>query len=88
MKKSKNTKRDPETAALYTINSFKRKQAASEFDENYNHKFLEVTQMFHVLSLTPINDNDTMWALYADNYKGIAIGYKVSVNSRLVNKFF
>lgn len=69
-------KRDPETAALYTINSFKRKQAASEFDENYKHKFLEVTQMFHVLSLTPINDNDTMWALYADNYKGIAIGYK------------
>jgi len=69
-------KRDPETAALYTIDSFKRKQAASEFDENYHQKILEVTQMFHVLSLTPINDNDTMWALYADNYKGIAIGYK------------
>ena len=32
--------------------------------------------MFHVLSLTPINDNDAVWALYADNYKGIAIGYK------------
>lgn len=76
---------DPETASLYTIDSFKRKQAASEFDENYHHKFLEVTQMFHVLSLTPINDNDTMWALYADNYKGIAIGYKAGKNT---NNYF
>lgn len=69
-------KRDPEIASMYTVKSFKRKQAASEFDEEYKKKYVEVSQMFHVLSLTPINDNDAMWALYADNYKGIAIGYK------------
>lgn len=69
-------KRDPEIASMYTVESFKRKQAASQFDEESYKQFLEVTQMFHVLSLTPINDNDAMWALYADNYKGIAIGYK------------
>lgn len=33
--------------------------------------------MFHVFCLTPIWDNDAMWALYAANYNGIAIGYKV-----------
>ncbi len=70
-------KRDPETAALYTIDSYKKKQVASEYDEKYHSKFLEATQMFHVLCLTPICDNDAMWALYADKYKGIAIGYKV-----------
>lgn len=69
-------KRDPEIASMYTVKSFKRKQAASEFDEENKKKYVEVSQMFHVLSLTPINDNDAMWALYADNYKGIAIGYK------------
>lgn len=69
-------KRDPEIASMYTVKSFKRKQAASEFNEEYKKKYVEVSQMFHVLSLTPINDNDAMWALYADNYKGIAIGYK------------
>ena len=75
-------RRDSSIAALYTIDSFKKKQAASDFDENYHQKFLEVTQMFHVLSLTPINDNDTMWALYADNYKGVAIGYKAERDSK------
>ncbi len=69
-------KRDPEIASMYTVESFKKKQTASEFDEEYKKKYVEVSQMFHVLSLTPINDNDAMWALYADNYKGIAIGYK------------
>lgn len=69
-------KRNPEIASMYTVKSFKRKQAASEFDEEYKKKYVEVSQMFHVLSLTPINDNDAMWALYADNYKGIAIGYR------------
>lgn len=71
-------KRDPVIALMYTVETFKKKQAASEFDEEYKKKFLEVSQMFHVLSLTPINDNDAMWALYADNYKGIAIGYKAN----------
>lgn len=70
-------RRDPETAALHTIDSFKKKQKESEFDEKLHRKFFEVNQMFHVFSLTPICDNDAMWALYADNYKGIAIGYKV-----------
>ncbi len=69
-------KRDPIIASTYTIETFKKKQAASEFDEEYKKKYVEVSQMCHVLSLTPINDNDAMWALYADNYKGIAIGYK------------
>lgn len=69
-------KRDSVIASMYTVETFKRKQAASEFDKEYHKKFLEITQMFHVLSLTPINDNDAMWALYADNYKGIAIGYR------------
>lgn len=78
-------RRNPSIAALHTIDSFKKKQAAAEFDENYHRKFLEVTQMFHVLSLTPINDNDTMWALYADNYKGIAIGYKAG---KAANNYF
>ena len=73
-------RRDPETAALHTIDSFKKKQKQSEFDEKFHRKFFEVNQMFHVLSLTPICDNDAMWALYADNYKGIAIGYKVVVD--------
>lgn len=68
---------DPETAALHTIDSYKRKQEASEYDEKYHSKFLETTQMFHVFCLTPICDNDAMWALYAANYNGIAIGYKV-----------
>ncbi len=72
-------RRDPETATLQTIDSFKKKQKQSEYDENLHRKFFEVTQMFHVLSLTPICDNDAMWALYADNYKGLAIGYKVGV---------
>ena len=70
-------RRDPETAALHTIDSFKKKQKESEFDQRLHRKFFEVNQMFHVLSLTPICDNDAMWALYADNYKGIAIGYNV-----------
>ena len=70
-------RRDPETAALHTIDSYKKKQEASEYDEEYHSKFLEVNQMFHVLCLTPICDNDAMWALYADKYKGIAVGYKV-----------
>lgn len=69
-------RRDPELASKYTVNSFRKKQEASEFDEEYHNKFLKVNQMFHVLSLTPLNDNDAMWALYADNYSGIAIGYK------------
>lgn len=69
-------KRDPIIASKYTVDTFKKKQAAAEFDEEYKKKYVEVSQMFHVLSLTPINDNDAMWALYADNYKGIAIGYK------------
>ena len=69
-------RREPTIAALHTIDSFKNKQAASEFDEEYHNKFLKVNQMIHVLSLTPLNDNDAMWALYADNYSGIAIGYK------------
>ena len=67
---------DPELASKYTVDSFRKKQEASEFDEEYHNKFLKVNQMFHVLSLTPLNDNDAMWALYADNYSGIAIGYK------------
>ena len=70
-------RREPEIAALHTIDSYKKKQEASEYDEVYHRKFLEVNQMFHVLCLTPICDNDAMWALYADKYKGIAIGYKV-----------
>ena len=69
-------RRDPELASKYTVDSFRKKQEASEFDEEYHNKFLKVNQMFHVLSLTPLNDNDAMWALYADNYTGIAIGYK------------
>jgi len=69
-------KLDPTIASMYTLDSFKKKQAAAEFDEEYKKKYVEVSQMFHVLSLTPINDNDAMWALYADNYKGIAIGYE------------
>ncbi len=69
-------RRDPELASKYTVDSFRKKQEASEFDEDYHNKFLKVNQMFHVLSLTPLNDNDAMWALYADNYSGIAIGYK------------
>lgn len=69
-------RRDPELASKYTVDSFRKKQEASEFDEEYHNKFLKVNQMFHVLSLTPLNDNDAMWALYADNYSGIAIGYK------------
>lgn len=75
-------RRDPETAALHTIDSFKKKQEASEYDVNLHQKFFEVNQMFHVLSLTPICDNDTMWALYAENYRGIAIGYKVGENKK------
>lgn len=75
-------RRDPETDALYTIDSYKRKQEASEYDEKYHSKFLEATQMFHVFCLTPICDNDAMWALYAANYKGIAIGYKVCDDER------
>jgi hypothetical protein len=74
-------RRDPETAALHTIDSYKKRQKASETDERYHSKFLEVNQMFHVLCLTPIYDNDAMWALYADNYKGIAIGYKANVDN-------
>ena len=53
-------KRDPVIAAKYTVDSFMRKQAASEFNEEYHNKFLQVNQMFHVFSLTPINDNDAM----------------------------
>ena len=53
-------RRDPETAALHTIDSYKRKQEASEYDEKYHSKFLEATQMFHVLCLIPIWDNDAM----------------------------
>lgn len=75
-------RRDPETAALHTIDSYKKKQEASEHDEEYHRKFLEVNQMFHVLCLTPICDNDAMWALYADKYKGIAIGYRVCNDTR------
>lgn len=75
-------RRDPETAALHTIDSYKKKQEASEHDEVYHRKFLEVNQMFHVLCLTPICDNDAMWALYADKYKGIAIGYRVCNDTR------
>ena len=78
-------RRDPETAALHTIDSYKKKQEASEYDEEYHRKFLEVNQMFHVLCLTPICDNDAMWALYADKYKGIAIGYKVEEDN---NNYF
>lgn len=70
-------RRDPELASKYTVDSFRKKQEASEFDEDYHNKFLKANQMFHVLSLTPLNDNDAMWALYANNYSGIAIGYKV-----------
>lgn len=73
---------DPETAALHTIDYYKRKQEASEYDEKYHSKFLETTQMFHVFCLTPICDNDAMWALYAANYNGIAIGYKVCDDKR------
>ena len=78
-------RRDPELASKYTVDSFRKKQEASEFDEDYHNKFLKVNQMFHVLSLTPLNDNDAMWALYADNYSGIAIGYKVLEESN--NKY-
>lgn len=78
-------RRDPETAALHTIDSYKKKQEASEYDEEYHRKFLEVNQKFHVLCLTPICDNDAMWALYADKYKGIAIGYKVEEDN---NNYF
>lgn len=70
-------RRDPETAALHTIDSYKKKQEASEYEEKYHSKFLEVNQMLHVLCLTPICDNDAMRALYSDKCKGIAIGYKV-----------
>ena len=76
---------DPETAALHTIDYYKRKQEASEYYEEYHRKFLEVNQMFHVFCLTPIWDNVAMWALYADKYKGIAIGYKVGEDN---NKYF
>ncbi|MCR5614377.1 DUF2971 domain-containing protein [Treponema sp.] len=78
-------RRDPELASKYTVDSFRKKQEASEFDEEYHNKFLKVNQMFHVLSLTLLNDNDAMWALYADNYRGIAIGYKVIEESN--NKY-
>lgn len=78
-------RRDPELASKYTVDSFRKKQKASEFDEEYHNKFLKVNQMFHVLSLTPLNDNDAMWALYADNYSGIAIGYKALEESN--NKY-
>lgn len=42
-------RRDPETAALHTIDSYKKKQEASEHDEVYHRKFLEVNKMFSVL---------------------------------------
>lgn len=69
-------KRYPELAKMNTVDSYKKKQILAQTDEKYHAKFFETTQMFHVLSLTPIYDNDAMWALYADNYKGITIGYK------------
>lgn len=78
-------RRDPETAALHTIDSYKKKQEASEYDEKYHSKFLEANQMFHVFCLTPICDNDAMWALYADKYKGLSIGYKVGIDQ---NNYF
>ncbi|MCR5063661.1 MAG: DUF2971 domain-containing protein [Treponema sp.] len=69
-------KRYPELATVNTVDSYKKKQIRAQSDEKYHAKFYETTQVFHVLSLTPICDNDAMWALYADNHKGIAIGYK------------
>lgn len=68
-------KRYPDLAKVNTVDSYKKKQVFAQTDERYHAKFFETTQMFHVLSLTPIYDNDAMWALYADNYKGITIGY-------------
>ena len=69
-------KRYPELAKGNTVDSYKKKQAVAQTDARYHAKFFETTQMFHLLSLTPVYDNDAMWALYADNYKGLAIGYK------------
>ena len=69
-------KRYPDLAKVNTVDSYKKKQIIAQTDEQYHARFFETTQMFHVLSLTPIIDNDAMWALYADNYKGIVIGYK------------
>ena len=70
-------RRYPDLADIYTVDSYRRKQKEAQNDESYYGRFLESTQMFHVLCLTPICDNDVMWALYANNYRGIAIGYKV-----------
>ena len=69
-------KRYPDLATINTVDTYKKKQIRAQTDEQYHAKFFETTQVFHVLSLTPICDNDAMWALYADNHKGIAIGYK------------
>lgn len=69
-------KRYPDLATVNTVDTYKKKQIRAQTDEQYHTKFFETTQVFHVLSLTPICDNDAMWALYADNHKGIAIGYK------------
>ncbi|MBO4728851.1 MAG: DUF2971 domain-containing protein [Spirochaetaceae bacterium] len=78
-------KRYPDLAKIYTVDSYRKKQKEAQTDEDYHKRFLESTQMFHVLCLTPVCDNDVMWALYANNYKGIAIGYKVGKES---NNYF
>lgn len=54
-------------------------RSAISSGELYTHYLnnQEIFEKYHILSLAKERDNQQLWSLYADTYKGICIGYNV-----------
>ncbi|EID84362.1 hypothetical protein MSI_21470 [Treponema sp. JC4] len=60
---------------LSTVAGIKKAIKESDFIERFSKTSKELIENNHVLSLTTDCMNESMWALYANNYNGICIGY-------------
>lgn len=62
-----------------TVPDVRNAIANGELEKNYiNNK--KIIEHYHILSLCKEKDNQKLWSLYGDTYKGICIGYSVNSN--------
>jgi len=56
-------------------------------DDDYREVFKEIGEP-RIFSLSRISDNDLLWSHYADQHKGISIGYSFNYNQLLNNDIY
>lgn len=59
-----------------TVSDIRSAISSGELYKHYLNNS-EIFEKYHILSLAQERDNQQLWSLYADTYKGICIGYNV-----------